>query len=53
MAKRKDEPRTVHVDPQTGELREGREPTAKRPGLLDSIKRAASDAVVRRTSTRR
>ena len=42
------------VDPETGELREvGDEDTPKRPRLRDSLKRAASDAVLRRVSTKR
>ena len=53
MAKRKNEPRPQYVDNETGELREvGEEPAAKRPKLLAGIKRAAEDAVVRRTSTK-
>jgi hypothetical protein len=54
MAKGKRNPRPQYVDLETGELREvGEEPAAKRPKLLESLKRAASDAVVRRTSTKR
>jgi hypothetical protein len=54
MAKRKNEPRPVYVDSETGELREvGEKPPGKRPKFLDTLKRAAGDAVVRRTSTKR
>jgi hypothetical protein len=54
MAKRKNEPRPVYVDSDTGELREvGEEPAGRRPKRLAGLRRAAEDAVVRRTSTKR
>jgi hypothetical protein len=54
MAKRKSEPRPQYVDNETGELRDvGEEPAGKRPNFLDTLKRVAGDAVVRRTSTKR
>jgi len=53
MPKDQQDPRPKYVDPETGELREvGEEDAPKRPRLLDALKRAASDAVVRRTSTK-
>jgi hypothetical protein len=53
MAKDKRDPRPKYVDPETGKLREvGEDDPPKRARLLDSLKRAASDAVVRRTSTK-
>jgi hypothetical protein len=53
MAKRKTGDRPRYVDPETGELREeGEESTPKRSKLIEALKRAASDAVVRRTSTK-
>ena len=54
MAKRKNEPRPQYVDNETGELRDvGEGPAGKRPKRLAGLKRAAEDAVVRRTSTKR
>lgn len=42
------------VDPETGELYDPTEPRRpKRRGFLEALKNAASDAVVRRTSTKR
>lgn len=53
MARKKSSERPQYVDLETGELREvGAEDAPKRPKLLESLKRAASDAVVRRTSTK-
>ncbi|MBK5218614.1 MAG: hypothetical protein JJE35_02325 [Thermoleophilia bacterium] len=50
----KRDPQPKYVDPETGELREvGEGESPKRSGLVDALKRAASDAVVRRTSTKR
>jgi len=54
VARSKRDPQPKYVDPETGELREvGDEDTPKRPRLRDSLKRAASDAVLRRVSTKR
>jgi hypothetical protein len=42
------------IDPNTGELYDSNErPVGKRSKFLDPLRRAARDAVVRRTSTKR
>jgi hypothetical protein len=53
MAKKKTTDQPKYVDLETGKLRDvGEEDAPKRPKLLAVLKRAASDAVVRRTSTK-
>ncbi len=53
MVRKRSGDRPQYVDLETGELREvGEEDAPKRPKLLAVLKRAASDAVVRRTSTK-
>jgi hypothetical protein len=42
------------IDPDTGKLYDASEPPApKRSGFLDKLKRAATDAAMRRVSTKR
>jgi hypothetical protein len=57
MKRKKDPAQRINprsVDPETGELYDPSEqPTPKRTGLLHALKRAATDAAMRRVSTKR